>query len=100
MKILFYTILAITAIGFIVKITASQETALIPQGSGLTDIIKGVAHLDSNSIFALGAYISAMFPFILSAMICVGYIFEKKYKGAALWGLLIIALTAAFIIKS
>lgn len=99
MGVIFYIILIVIIIGFAIKFIYNQETVNILKGSTIIDTLKGVISLDSNSFFALAAYLSALSPILFALIIFVGYLLQQKYKGAILGFFLIISLSIALLVK-
>lgn len=100
MGAVFYLVLFIIVCGFVMKISLGQETHNIMRGTTFMGIIKGIASFDSDSVFALAAYVSAMSPFLFSAVILFGYLLQGRYKAALLGLFLLAALVLSLFVKS
>ena len=100
MKLTFYIIVATAVFGFGLKIFFGQDTTFIAKGTTFLDILKSAVNFDSNGVFAFGAYLSAMFPFVFAVIVSIGYIWKKRYKGAIVWCSLTFVLLAALFLKA
>lgn len=100
MGAVFYLVLFIIVCGFAMNMASGRESGGMTGEFSITGLLKGAAALDGNSALALAAYISAMSPFLFSAVIFFGYLIQKRYKAALLGLVLLCVLSLSLLVKS